>query len=165
MVNFDALNRFLSGDSYLMKLIKSNLMEFFGIIRIIALLMAILFIGYLIGKYAAKKQHEDEIPTLREDAIKQSRAVLSGQFSEQIAPYLPDFPFKPTEARFIGKPIDFIVFNGMDGQKIDDVVFVEVKSGQSQLSKIQKSLKSAVENKKVLWHEYKVPEELTKKRV
>ena len=139
-------------------------MKLIEIIGFIVLLLIILFIGYLIGKYAAKKEHEEKIPELREDAIKQSRAVLGGQFSEQIAPYLPDFPFKPTESRFIGKPIDFIIFKGMDGQKIEDVVFVEVKSGQSQLSKIQKSLKSAVENKKVLWHEYKVPEEVTKRK-
>ena len=131
-------------------------------VGIIFLLLIILFIGYLIGKYAAKKQHEESIPALREDAVKQSRAVLSGQFSEQIAPYLPGFPFKPTEARFIGKPIDFVVFKGMDEQNIDSLVFVEVKSGQSQLSKIQKSLKLAIENKKISWHEYKVPEKVTK---
>ena len=133
-------------------------------VLVIILLLLILFIGYFIGRYIAKKQHEEEIPEIREDAIKQSRAVLSGQFSEQIAPYLPDFPYKPTEARFIGKPIDFVVFKGMDEKKIDEVVFVEVKSGQSQLSKVEKTLKSAVENKKILWHEYKVPEEVTSKK-
>jgi len=140
-------------------------MEFFEIIVVIASLIVILFIGYLIGKYITLKHFDDKIPKEREDAIKQSRAVLSGQFSEQIAPYLPDFPFNPTEARFMGKPIDFVVFKGMDEKKIEEIVFVEVKSGQSQLSKIEKSLKSAVENKKVSWHEYKVPEEVTKKKV
>src|SRR3989338_422170 len=140
-------------------------MEFFEIIGIIVLLLIIMWVGYSIGRYITKKHFEEEIPTLREEAIKQSRAVLSGQFSEQIAPYLPDFPFNPTEARFIGKPIDFVVFKGMDEKKIEEIVFVEVKSGQSQLSKIEKSLKSAVENKKVSWHEYKVPEEVTKKKV
>ena len=139
-------------------------MAFFQLIGIAVLLIIILFIGYLIGKYITKKQLKEKIPEIREDAIKQSRAVLSGQFSEQIAPYLPDFPFKPTEARFIGKPIDFVVFRGMDEKKIDEVVFVEVKSGQSQLSKIEKTLKAAVENKNVSWHEYKVPEEVTKKK-
>ena len=139
-------------------------MEFFEVTGIIVLIFLILFIGYLIGRYIAQKQHKEKIPEIREDAIKQSRAVLSGQFSEQIAPYLPDFPFKPTESRFIGKPIDFVVFKGMDNKKIDEVVFVEVKSGQSQLSKIEKSLKSAIENKNVLWYDYKVPEEVTKKK-
>ncbi len=139
-------------------------MVFFEVIVVILLLIIILFVGYLIGKYLTQRKFEKKIPSLREDAIKQSRAVLSGQFSEQIAPYLPDFPFKPTEARFIGKPIDFVVFKGMDEQKINEIIFVEVKSGQSQLSKIQKSLKSSIENKKVLWHEYKVPEEITSKK-
>ena len=138
-------------------------MEFIGIIGVVVLIVVLLYVGYLIGRYITQRQLKEKIPGIREDAIKQSRAVLSGQFSEQIAPYLPDFPFKPTEARFIGKPIDFVVFKGMDEQEIDEIVFVEVKSGQSQLSKIQKSLKSAVENKKVSWHEYKVPEEITSK--
>ncbi len=133
-------------------------------IGIIALLIIILFVGYLIGKYVAQKQLKEKIPDIREDAIKHSRAVLSGQFSEQLAPYLPDFPFKPTEARFIGKPIDFVVFRGMDSKKIDEVVFVEVKSGQSALNKVEKSLKEAVQNKNISWHEYKVPEEMTKNK-
>ena len=98
-------------------------MQFIEIIGAIVLLLFVLFIGYLIGKYMTQKKLEEKIPEIREDAIKHSRAVLSGQFSEQIAPYLPDFPFKPTEARFIGKPIDFIVFRGMDDKKIDEVVF------------------------------------------
>ena len=139
-------------------------MEFFELFGTVALFFIVLFIGYLIGKYITKMKFEEKIPDIRGDAIKQSRAVLSGQFSEQIAPYLPDFPYKPTEARFIGKPVDFVVFRGMDEKQVDEVVFVEVKSGKSQLSKIEKTLKSAVENKKVSWHEYKVPEEITKNK-
>lgn len=122
-----------------------------------ALFLIVLCVGYLLGKYVARKEHKEQIPEIRETAVKQSRAVLSGQFSEQIAPYLPDFPYKPTEARFIGKPIDFIVFKGMDEKKIKEVVFVEVKTGQSQLSSVEKSLKSAVENKKISWNEYRAP--------
>ena len=140
------------------------MMPSFELIIIIVLFLIVLFIGYSVGKYISKKQFEEAIPDLREGAIKQSRAVLSGQFSEQIAPYLPDFPYKPTEARFIGKPIDFVVFKGMDGKKIDEVVFVEVKSGQSQLSTVEKSLKSAIENKNVSWYEYRVPEKITKEK-
>ena len=139
-------------------------MEFFKVILIIGLLLFILLAGYLIGRHVTQKKFEEKIPELREDAIKQSRAVLSGQFSEQIAPYFPDFPYKPTEARFIGKPIDFIVFKGMDEKKIDEVIFVEVKSGQGQLSKVEKTLKSTIENKQTSWYEYKVPEEVTKSK-
>ncbi|MEK6942536.1 MAG: Holliday junction resolvase-like protein [Nanoarchaeota archaeon] len=132
-------------------------MQPFEIIIFGMLLLVVLYIGYLIGKFVAKSK----IPEIRETAIKHSRAVLAGQFSEQMSPYLPGFGHKPTEARFIGKPIDFIVFKGMDEKKIEDVIFVEVKSGQNKLSEVQKSLKSAIEQKKVSWHEYKVPENVT----
>ena len=139
-------------------------MEPFELILIFILFFLVLFIGFLIGKYLASKQHEDEIPEIRETAIKQSRAVLTGQFSEQIAPYMPYFPYKPTEARFIGKPVDFVVFKGMDEKKISEVVFVEVKSGNSKLSQQEKNLKETIKNKKVKFVEYQVPIDLTKKK-
>jgi len=130
--------------------------------------LLIFIIGYLIGikiqKLKSSKEFEEKIPEIREDAIKKSRAVLSGQFSEQLAPYLPDFPYKPNEARFIGKPIDFIIFKGMDDKKIDEVVFVEVKSGGSRISPVERSLKEAVESKKVMWNEYRIPEGITKNK-
>ena len=131
----------------------------------IAAALIALFIGYLIGKWIQNKRWESKVEEIREDAIKRSRAVLGGQFSEQLAPYLPDFPYSPTECRFIGKPIDFIVFKGMDEKDISEVVFVEVKSGKSKLSGHEKKLKDTIEGKKVSWEEYRIPEEITKKKV
>ena len=131
-------------------------MEYTGFLLVGALFLIVLLVGYLFGKFVAKQQHEYKIPEIRETAIKQSRAVLSGQFSEQIAPYMPDFPYKPTEARFIGKPVDFIVFKGMDERKIEEVVFVEVKTGKSRLSSVEKTLKESIQKKNISWHEYKI---------
>ncbi len=133
------------------------------IIILIALVIAF-FIGQKIGAYRKHKEWEELIPGHRKDAIMKSRAVLGGQFSEQLAPYLPDFDYLPTECRFIGKPIDFIVFKGMDDKKIDEVIFVEVKSGNSKLNQHEKNLKETIEKKKVKWVEYRVPEDLTKKK-
>ncbi len=129
-------------------------MDIFQIVVAGILFLGVLYVGYLIGKFIAGKKFEEKLPEVRETAIKQSRAVLSGQFSEQIAPYLPEFPFKPTEARFIGKPIDFIVFKGMDEQNISEVVFVEVKTGTSKLNNQQKNLKETIQKKRVRWEEY-----------
>ena len=140
------------------------LMEFLEFLGIFVAFLLVLFIGYLIGKFVAWKRHREKIPELREDAIKQSRSVLAGQFCEQISPYLPDFPYKPTEARFIGKPVDFVVFEGMDEKKISNVIFIEVKSSKSNLNNSEKSLKEAIQNKKVSWVEYRVPDGLTKER-
>ena len=136
------------------------------IILILIVGVAVLFlaIGYFIGKKITEHIWKDALPKIREEAIARSRSVLAGQFSEQLAPYLPDFPFKPTEARFIGKPIDFLVFQGMDEKNISEVVFVEVKSGKANLSSHEKRLKDVIKEKKVRWFEYRIPEELTKKR-
>ena len=108
------------------------------------------------GKMISNREWSKRIPEIRKDATKRSRAVLTGQVTEQLAPYLPGFRYRPTEARFIGKPIDFIVFEGLDEKEIENVVFVEVKSGMGRLSKVEQSLKSAIDEGRVSWEEYKM---------
>jgi hypothetical protein len=54
--------------------------------------------------------------------------------------------FNPRDARFLGSPIDFIVFNGLDdGEECREVVLVEVKTGTSPLSKRERQVRDAVE--------------------
>ena len=139
--------------------------DFFTIILAVIFLIGIVIaytIGFKSGAFRRDKYWQDELPSHRKDAIMKSRAVLGGQFSEQLAPYLPNFNYLPTECRFLGKPVDFIVFKGMDERNITEVVFVEAKSGRSKLSPQEKSLKETIEKKKVRWEEYRIPEELTR---
>lgn len=130
---------------------------------LIIIIFAFLYVGYLIGRKIEDhvwKLHKLE-PIIK-SRIKTSRSVIGGQFSEQLAPYLPNFPYKPSEVRFIGKPIDFLVFKGMDDKEIEEVVFVEVKSGKAkQLSKHERILRDAVRAKRVRWEQYDVDEKIT----
>ena len=139
-------------------------MDFFTISAIVLFLLIGIAIGHIIGKIRANKYWEAQIEKERKDAIAKSRVTLGGLFSEQLAPYLPDFPYSPSEVRFIGKPIDFIVFKGADSKNIDEVVFVEVKSGKSKINSHEKNLKNAIDNKKVRWEEYRIPEDVTRKK-
>ena len=122
------------------------------------------WMGHRIGAFRKNRYWEEQLPTHRREAIAKSRAVIGGHFSEQLAPFLPNFKYLPTECKFLGKPVDLIVFKGLDEKKIDEIVFVEVKSGNAKLSATEKSLKEAIEKKKVRFEEYRIPEELTKKR-
>ena len=131
---------------------------------VIVILAIGFFVGYFIARSKINHEWEDKIPDIRESAIKQSRSVLAGQFSEQLAPYLPDFPYSPSEARFVGKPIDFIVFKGLDSKNPEEIVFVEVKSGTSRTSDVEKRLKDVIDKKKVSWKEYRIPEGVTRKK-
>lgn len=133
-------------------------------LSIIIIIFLVAVMAYSLGRILRDLYWKEQIEEIRKDAVKRSRAVLGGQFSEQLAPYFPDFPFSPTECRFIGKPVDFIVFKGMDEKKIEEVVFVEVKSGKASLSSPERVLKDVIQEKKVSWVDYKVPEELTKNR-
>ena len=140
------------------------MMEFYQIIIIVTIILSLLYTGYVIGKIISNRKWENNLPDIRNNAIIHSRAVLAGQFSEQLAPYLPDFPFKATECRFIGKPIDLIVFKGMDEKNIHEVEFVEIKSGKSKINKHEKNLRDTIKKGNVRWSEYRIPEELTKKK-
>ncbi len=94
---------------------------------------------------------------LRSDAIKRSRAVIGGQVVEQVAPFLPNFPCSPSDAHFIGKPIDFLAFSGLsDHNCVDEILFIEVKTGLSTLSNREKEVKKAVEEGRVRYVEYRV---------
>jgi predicted Holliday junction resolvase-like endonuclease len=135
----------------------------YTLIFLIGLVLAYI-VGLKIGTIKRDRHWETEVPLHRKDAVQRSRAVLSGNFSEQLAPYFPDFPYLPTECKFLGRPIDFIVFKGLDDKNVEEVVFVEVKSGNSKLSKTEKSLKNAIENKKVFYEEYRIPDDVVKKR-
>ena len=139
-------------------------MEIVQILIVLALMFVLLIIAFLIGRFFERRKLEAKIQEIREDAIKRSRAVLTGSFSEQLAPYLPDFKYSPTEVRFIGKPIDFVVFKGLDNKEPSEVVFVEVKSGKSQLSTPERKLRDVIKDKKVSWEIYKIPEDLSKRK-
>lgn len=116
---------------------------------LIVFLLTLLIIQFIRNQCDKKK--------LRKDAVKRSKAVINGQVAEQIAPFLPDFPANPSDARFIGKPVDFIVFSGLsENEKIDEILFVEVKTGKSLLSEREKEVKKAIEQRKVRYVEYRI---------
>lgn len=110
--------------------------------------------GKTLGKVIAKREFDKEKPKIRKEAVNKSRSVLTGKFSEQISPFFPDFPYEASESRFIGSPVDLIVFKGMNEKDIKEIIFVEVKTGKGKLSKQEKNLKETVLKKKIKWFEY-----------
>ncbi|MBI2145023.1 hypothetical protein HYU18_01735 [Candidatus Woesearchaeota archaeon] len=93
---------------------------------------------------------------MRYDAIRRSKRTLLGKLWEQVSPYLPKFPFRPSDMKFLGSPIDFIIFDGASENDIKQVIFLEVKTGDSRLSIQEKKLKHAIESGKVSWKMFNV---------
>lgn len=106
---------------------------------------------------SANQKLEDYIKefeeSTRKDAIKTSKAVNLGKITEHLIPFFPNFPFDSTECRFLGSPIDILAFVGLANDKVEKVVFCEIKTGKSALSKREKSLRDAIIRRDVEWIE------------
>jgi predicted Holliday junction resolvase-like endonuclease len=99
-----------------------------------------------------REEQAREIQRARADSVARSRATLKGHMAEQMAPLLQGFPFLPAEARFLGDPVDYVVFRGYTavkdtGQGADEVeiVIVDIKQGGAQLSTAQRAIARAAE--------------------
>ena len=90
---------------------------------------------------------------VRKDAIQRSLAVTAGKVYEQLVPYLPDFPFNPKDVRFLGSPVDFVVFDGLSDGHLTRIVFVEVKTGDADLSSRERRVRDAVQDARVEFYE------------
>lgn len=98
----------------------------------------------------------EEEAKIRQDAINRSYSVNLGKITEHLVPFHASFlsQFNPKDARFIGSPIDLIVFDGYADKKDDLVIyFVEVKTGNSRLTGIQLKVRDAVLNGQIRWAE------------
>lgn len=93
---------------------------------------------------------EKEI-AIRQDAIQRSQAVITGRVTEHLMPYMATFPYNPKDTRFIGSPVDLIVFDGLDEGNLRNIVFIEVKTGGATLSARQRQIRDAISNDKVQW--------------
>ena len=97
----------------------------------------------------------DEEEAIRSDAIRRSQATMIGKVTEHLAPFLSEFPYDPTEVRFLGSPVDLVVFSGMDYGEVE-VVFIEVKALGSTLTTRQRRCRDAVRAGRVRWEEFRV---------
>lgn len=81
---------------------------------------------------------------------KKSSEVRLGHIAETLAPFLDQFDFDPENCTFLGQPIDYISFGD------DEITFIEVKSGNSQLNKKQRHIRDLVKSKFVSWKEVRI---------
>jgi len=110
-----------------------------------------------------RQKHGQDIQAMKEsiskekqDSLDQSRHVLKGKIGEQISPLLPEFysKYEPADARFLGSPIDYVIFKNMskfqnkESEPIE-IILLDVKTGKSGLSPLQNAIKNAVENGEV----------------
>ncbi len=93
---------------------------------------------------------------IRGDAVQRSQAIIAGKVHEQLIPYLPAFPYNPKDVRFLGSPIDLVVFDGLAEGRVRRIVFLEVKTGGSDLTSRERRVRDVVQAREVEWAELRV---------
>ena len=109
-----------------------------------------------VGEVRAQQLFEqwkaEELPGLRKKAIQTSQSVTLGKSLEHIVPYLPEFAYNPQDVRFLGSPIDLVVFDGLSEGQLREVVFIEIKTGKKvHLPAREKAVKECIQRRAVKW--------------
>lgn len=117
----------------------------YKMITIITTIIGIIIGGLIIYKYNSK-----QINLLNEEIKRYKYGVKSayvkfGKTFEHFAPFTKQF--NKENAKFLGEPIDYICFDE------DKIRFIEVKTGNSQLSHKQNKIKKMIENKQIEFKE------------
>ena len=114
-----------------------------------------------------KVDFEVELEQKVKDAKKRSnnmqRNILKGQIGEQFTPFIAEFPYNPSDCRFLGEPIDYMIFQnlhacseGLADIKDVQIIIAEVKTGNARLNARQKIIKQAIENGQVSFKELRI---------
>ncbi len=96
-------------------------------------------------------EHQQALVSAQKRSVNTSRAVLKGKMAEQLAPIMPEFQYLPSDAKFLGDPVDYVVFDGYsdfrdgEGRSEDiEVVLIDIKSGGARLTKGQQAIAQAI---------------------
>jgi len=98
-----------------------------------------------------RAEFELQARSIRADAVQRAKVVNKGFDGETFSPFLIQ-GWSAKDFRHIGDPIDYMVFIGAEDvrsglqDELDGVVILEVKTGGSDLNKVQRRIRDAVVN-------------------
>jgi predicted Holliday junction resolvase-like endonuclease len=87
---------------------------------------------------------------IRQDATVRSELTHLGKVTEHLVPWIADVAYDPRDMRFVGSPIDLLVFDGLSSGESVSVIFLEVKSGKNaRLTVREERIREAVTSGRV----------------
>lgn len=83
-----------------------------------------------------------KLSAIKKKSVSHSRNSILGEITEKVTPLLPEFPYHTKDLVFIGKGVDYIVFDGLSRGNLKEIIFLEIKSWTSQLNKNETMIKT-----------------------
>ncbi|MBB1578572.1 MAG: hypothetical protein HG424_001115 [candidate division SR1 bacterium] len=115
-----------------------------------------LLIGGLISYIFLTIRFYRKIKRIQQTTVRQSRSSILGEVSEKLSPLLPNFPYHTKDLVFVGKGIDYIVFDGLSSGRLREIIFLEIKTNTSQLNKNEQQIRFYLANFPVKYEVLKI---------
>lgn len=100
-----------------------------------------------------KELFKNKEKIIKSNSVSSSRRSLVGKFIEKFIPFLSCINHEPSDMFFLGAPIDYVVFNGLNKDYVNSITFLEVKTGEGKLTKREESIKNAILKKNIFWEQ------------
>lgn len=135
----------------------------------LGLLLGLLGGFLLIRKYSSMRAQAlladawaREEKRVRREIARLSRAEVKEAVEEELVEAVHKFPFNASEARFIGHPVEYVIFDGYtackDGQssELSSVVFVDVVTDRRALLLDAQLVRECISGGRVHWLTYQI---------
>lgn len=119
--------------------------------ELLYIILAVAIVSLVIIAYAQQKrirELQEQFHSARD--TKMALAVKHGMTMEHFIPWTKEFDGDPRGFRFIGDPIDGVLFGK------DKITFMEFKTGNAHLSEKQRMIRELVEKRKIEWKEIRI---------
>lgn len=97
------------------------------------------------------QKFEEKEQMLRDEAAARGSRKLQSVICKAMEPCLSRLKLNPYDIKLVTHPIDFVVFDGLKDEKLDDVMFLSKKTINAQLNAVRREVRKAVENGAYDW--------------
>ena len=120
------------------------------------LLIYWLLIWWLISYIFLTIRFYRKIKRIQQTTVRQSRSSILWEVSDKLSPLLPNFPYHNKDLVFVGKGIDYIVFDWLSSWRLREIIFLEIKTNTSQLNKNEQQIRFYLANFPVKYEVLKI---------
>ena len=104
-----------------------------------------------------ESEHDSKANEIREKAIQRGREQVPKMINASLSGAITKLKYDPYDIKPINHPIDYVVYDGMNGGEINNVVFLHEKN--SNLAELHKSIRETVKKKEYDWKVARISKE------
>jgi len=104
-----------------------------------------------------ESEHDSKANEIREQAVQRGRDQVPKLVNTSLSETITKLKYDPYDIKPINHPIDYVVYDGMNNNSINNVVFLHEKN--MHLTKLHQSITDTVKNKQYDWKVARISKE------